>query len=217
MLFGDVIGSRRDAEGSAAWLRTLCMELERAVPVSGRLAGFAFTQGDEIQGLLPESADPFRAILIGSLHEAARPMRWVVSVGAVIPGPGPATQRSGPAFLAAREALATARARRDRLLVVTGEPGADRLFERISPVLGEMLAELTMSQRRLAWLMFVEGLRQADAADRLGVSRATISVAHGRGHLRSIGRLVDALRSVLAAASLAQAEAVAPESGSWHG
>ena len=36
--------------------------------------------------------------------------------------------------------------------------------------------------------MLIEDLRQADVADALGVSRATVSVAHARGHIRSIDR-----------------------------
>jgi DNA-binding CsgD family transcriptional regulator len=203
VLFGDVVESRDDPEASSAWLRTLCRLLEERYSPAERLAGFGFTQGDELQGLLVTSADPFLAVLIGSLHDRARPMRWVVAAGEVAPGTGPATERSGPAFLAAREALLGAKVRRDRLLVKTGEPGADRLLDGLAPILGEMLADLTPRQRRVAWLVLVENLRQAEVADRLGVSRATISVVHARGHIRSIGRLVAALRTIVAAAMLA--------------
>jgi DNA-binding CsgD family transcriptional regulator len=206
VLFGDVVESRDDPEASSAWLRTLCGILEERYSPAERLAGFGFTQGDELQGLLAPSADPFPAVLIGSLHERARPMRWVVAAGEIAPGTGPATERSGPAFLAAREALVAAKVRRDRLLVKTGEPGADRLLDGLAPILGEMLADLTARQRRVAWLVLVENLRQAEVAERLGVSRATISVAHARGHIRSIGRLVAALRAVVAAAMMAMAE-----------
>ena len=209
MLFGDVVGSRRDAEGSAAWLRTLCALLETAYPPTELGAGFGFTQGDELQGLLAPTADPFRAILIGALHEDARPMRWVVTVGPVAPGSGPATERTGEAFVLARETLATAKARRDRLIIRTGEPGADRLLDGLAPVLGEMLSELTASQRRIAWLVLVEELRQAEAADRLGIARATVSVAYGRGHVRSIGRLVEAVRALFAASILALSDEAA--------
>ncbi len=206
VLFGDVVESRDDPEASSAWLRLLCRILEERYAPTDRLAGFGFTQGDELQGLLAPSADPFLAVLMGTLHESAWPMRWVVAAGEVAPGSGPATERSGPAFLAAREALLAAKVRRDRLLVRTGEPGADRLLDGLAPVLGEMVADLTPRQRRVAWLVLVENLRQAEVADRLGVSRATISVAHARGHIRSIGRLVAALRMIVAAAMLALAE-----------
>ena len=209
VLFGDVVESRDDPEASSAWLRTLCRILEDRYSPAERLAGFGFTQGDELQGLLVPSADPFLAVLSGSLHELARPMRWVVAAGEIAPGTGPATERSGQAFLAAREALLAAKARRDRILVRTGEPGADRLLDGLAPILGEMLADLTARQRRVAWLVLVENLRQAEVADRLGVSRATISVAHARGHVRSIGRLVAALRTIVAAAMLALDEEAA--------
>jgi DNA-binding CsgD family transcriptional regulator len=142
-------------------------------------------------------------------------MRWVVAAGEVAPGSGPATERSGPAFLAAREFLLAAKVRRDRLLVKTGEPGADKLLDGLAPVLGEMVADLTPRQRRVAWLVLVENLRQAEVADRLGVSRATISVAHARGHIRSIGRLAAALRMIVAAAMLALDESA--DGGEGHG
>jgi DNA-binding CsgD family transcriptional regulator len=206
VLFGDVIESRREPERSSAWLRSLRTALEREIPTADRLAPFGVTQGDELQGLLAADADPFRAILVGSLEPAAQPMRWVVSAGPIDPGRGPAIERTGPAFLSAREAVAVARARRDLLLVTTGEPGADRLLAELAPVLGEMLADLTDRQRVVARLMLVDDLRQADVADRLGVARATVSVAHARGHIRSIGRLVTALRAIFRAATLALAD-----------
>ena len=60
VVFGDVVDSRHDP-GSSAWLRSLCADLEAAYPRDARLASFAFTQGDEIQGLLAPDADPFLA------------------------------------------------------------------------------------------------------------------------------------------------------------
>lgn len=207
VLFGDVIDSRRAPELASAWLRTLRADLERAIPAAERLAPFGVTQGDEVQGLLVPDADPFRAVLLGSLHDDALPMRWAVSAGRIDPGRGPAIERTGPAFLAARDAVATARSHRDRLVIATGEPGADHLLGEIAPVLGDMLADLTDRQRVVARLMLVDELRQADVAERLGVARATVSVAHARGHIRSIQRVLTAIRSIFGAAMLALAEA----------
>ena len=207
VLFGDVVRSRRDPEGSSRWLRTLCRALEAAYPPEERVASFGFTQGDELQGLLVPIADPFRAVLLGALHEDARPMRWSIALGEVAHGTGPATERAGPAFLRARDGLTEAKLHRDGLVVTTGEPGADRLFGDLGPLLAELLAELTPSQARIARLMLIDGLRQADVADALGVSRATVSVAHARGHIRSIDRLLDALRGIMGAARLALEEA----------
>lgn len=206
VLFGDVVASRRDPEGSSAWLRTLCGALEEAYPPGDRIASFGFTQGDEMQGLLAATADPFRAVLVGALHEQARPMRWSIALGWVVPGTGPATERAGEAFLRARDGLVEAKTHREGLLVSTGEPGADHLLADLAPLLAELLAELTPSQARIARLMLVDDLRQADVADELGVSRATVSVAHARGHIRSIGRLLDALQGIMGAALLALEE-----------
>jgi hypothetical protein len=196
VLFGDVIRSRRDASGSTAWLRTLVAELKIAFPPASRLADFEFTQGDEIQGLLDPSCDPLAAVLRAGLHPDRRPMRWVAVAGEVDAGSGPATQRTGEAFLRARALLDEAGARRDGLLLATGDPATDELLEGLAPLLAELLGDLTPRQRVIGRLLLVDGLRRAEVAERLGVSRATISVAADRAHLRSIGRLADALGSL---------------------
>lgn len=198
VLFGDVIRSRRDATGSTEWLRTLVEELESAYPPFERLADFEFTQGDEIQGLLATSADPLHAIIRSALHQDRKPMRWVAVAGEVDAGRGPATQRTGSAFLRARELLAEAAARRDGLLLSTGDPTTDSLLDDLAPLLAELLGDLTPRQREIGRLLLVEGLRRSEVAERLSVSRATISVAADRAHLRSIGRLAGALGRLFA-------------------
>ena len=200
VLFGDVIRSRRDAPSATTWLRILTADLAAAYPPSERLARFEFTQGDELQGLLAPDADPLRAVLRAALHPDRVEMRWVIVRGAVDAGRGPATQRSGPAFIAARERLVAAAARRERLAVVSGDPATDELLDGITPLLGDLLAELTARQRQIAWLILVEGLRRAEAAERLGVSRATISVAADRAHLRSLADMAGVVRVLLARA-----------------
>jgi hypothetical protein len=202
VLFGDVIRSRRDATAATAWLRLLSADLVRAYPAEALLAPFEFTQGDELQGLLDATADPLLAILRASLHPEAVAMRWVVVAGEVDPGRGPATQRSGPAFIAARERLAVAGARHERLVVVSGDPPTDELLDGLAPTLGDLLADLTERQREIAWLILVDGLRRSEAAERLQVSRATISVAADRAHLRPIGELVRVVRTLLARATM---------------
>lgn len=199
VVLADVAHSR-DAPGVAtAWLRGLAGDLNRSIPRPERLAEFAFTQGDELQGLLRVDGDPLRAVLIGSLAPDALPMRWVVVAGRVASGRGPATQRSGEAFYAAR-ALISGRGprtrRRDGLQMRTGSAAHDPLLEDLAPLLAELLAELTPRQRELARLALLEGLRQADAADRLGVSRAAMSVGWGRARVRALERLTRALRTI---------------------
>jgi DNA-binding CsgD family transcriptional regulator len=196
VLFGDVATSRRAATRSSRWLRTLAAELDRRY-ADVRLARFGFTQGDELQGVLDAAADPFPAILTAALHPDGLPMRWAVSVGQVDRGPGPATQRTGAAFLAARDAIVRAKSRREGLVVVTGDPGTDTLLAAVAPLFAILLEELTDRQREIARLMLVEGMRQADVAERLRIARPTVSVAVERARLREIARLGHALATLL--------------------
>jgi DNA-binding CsgD family transcriptional regulator len=198
VLFGDVIRSRRNASGSTTWLRTLTAELEAAMPPESVVAPFEFTQGDELQGLLASDADPLDAVLRASFNPDRSPMRWVIVGGEVDPGTGPATQRTGPAYLRARERLAEAGARRDNLLMSSGDPATDALLDRIAPVLAEMLDDLTRRQMVIGRLLVIERLRPSEAADRLHISRATVSVVADRAHIRSITRLASALRELFA-------------------
>jgi DNA-binding CsgD family transcriptional regulator len=186
VIFGDVVRSRRDATGATAWLRALAAELGEALPPSDRLADFEFTQGDELQGLLKPGV-----------------------AGEIDPGRGPATQRTGPAFLWARQRLVEASARRQGLVVQSGDPQTDELLDDIAPLLAELLGDLTKRQRVVARLLLVEELRRSEAAARLDVSRATVSVAADRAHVRSIGRLAAAIGRLFADGAARAAEAAA--------
>jgi len=200
VLFGDVVDSRDQPQAATAWLERLCLDLDASYQAS-MLAPFEFTQGDEIQGLLAHAADPFRAVLDATLRphrgvKAVPGMRWVVAAGAVDVGHGPATRRTGHAFLAARKLLEQARDDRDGLLCRSGDPEADELLAGTAPVLAAIIEGMTDRQREIAHLSLVEGLRQADIAERLDVARPTISIASARGDVRNLGRLADAVRSV---------------------
>jgi DNA-directed RNA polymerase specialized sigma24 family protein len=128
-------------------------------------------------------------------------MRWAVAAGPIEPGSGPATEWSGDAFLEARRIIDEARRRRDGLLVLTGDPAADRLLDDLAPLLAEMIDGLSRRQRVVARLMLVDDLRQAEVAERLGISRASVSVTAARGHVRSLGRLVRAIRTLFSEAT----------------
>lgn len=201
VLIGDVVDSRLDLAGASDWSRTLSAELTamaEPVPAGGddQLAAFDFTQGDEIQGLLGPSADPFRYVLRGVLHEAAPRMRWVVVAGPVEAGAGSATRRTGQAFVSARALVAEAKQRHDALLVHSGDAAADALLDDLAPVLAAHLEAMTPRQRTIARLMLLGGCRQAEVAERLGVSRATVSVAYARGRVRDAGRLLSVTRRI---------------------
>jgi hypothetical protein len=208
VVFADVIQSRAGAAASTAWLERLCATLDDLYGPN-RLAPFDFTQGDELQGLLDVRADPFAAVLLGTLqrHSDTPPiprMRWVVAAGEIDPGRGPATRRTGAAFIAARAMLDEAKRQRDGLLVRTGEGSADALLDGTAPVLAAMIDGMTDRQREVARLALVDGLRQSEIADRLGVARATVSVSFGRGEVRNVARLMGAVRTIWAQGMAAQ-------------
>ncbi len=197
VIFGDVVASRADPIRSSDWLRQLAAELNAAYG-DGRLADFGFTQGDELQGLLSIDVDPLEAVLRAALGPDAPTMRWAVVAGDVDAGRGPATERTGAAFVAAREALSQAKTSRDDLAIVSGDPERDPLLADLGPVLAALLADLTERQREVARLILVDGLRQSEVAAQLGISRPTVSVAAGRARIREIERLGSAIRVLFA-------------------
>jgi hypothetical protein len=196
VVFGDVVDSRRGAARSTEFLRALRDELERAYPSDQRLARFAFTQGDELQLLLAPGSDPFVGALRAGLREDSLPMRWAMVAGRVDAGSGPTIERTGEAFLAARDRIERAKVRRERLIAHTGDPGCDALLADLAPALPALLGDLTDRQRALARLVLVDGLRRADVAERLAVSRATVSVMAERAHVRELGGLMAGLATV---------------------
>jgi predicted DNA-binding protein (UPF0251 family) len=67
----------------------------------------------------------------------------------------------------------------------------------------------------VARLALLDGLRQSEVAERLGVRRATISVSFGRARIQSLAGLVAAIRRVYGSEdsnrnSIRATEAVAP-------
>ncbi len=196
VIFGDVIRSRRDPAGSSRWLRSLCDELQAAA-ADDALARFGFTQGDELQGLLRVEADPLAPVLRATLDSGPRRMRWSVALGPIDPGRGPATERTGAAFLTARAGLDENRRQRTSLRIVTGQPSVDVLLDDLGPVLGRAISDLSPAQRRVARLILVDGLRRSEVAERLGVSRATVSVTADRAGVPSLERLARAVRTLI--------------------
>lgn len=195
VVLGDVVGSRRDGAGATSWLRDLVVELTQTYG-DVLLADFAFTQGNELHGLLAPDADPLPAVLRAALSAERRKVRWVVVRGPIDPGEGPAIERTGEAFAAARRTVEAARLARDRLVVETGNVGPDALLNDMAPALIDLLDGLTPTQREVARLALIDGLRQSEIADRLGKRRATVSVSFARSKVVPLARLVAAMRRV---------------------
>jgi len=208
-VFGDVVDSRRGATRSTSFLRALRDELEEAYPPDQRPAAVGLTQGDELQLLLAPGADPFAAVVRAGVHPDSLPMRWAAVAGPIDEGTGPATERTGPAFLQARALIAATKGRRQALAARTGDPATDELLADVAPLLPVLLADLTGRQREAARLLLIEGLRRADVAARLRVSRATVSVLADRAHVRELGGLARGLARAFATGEARAAEAAA--------
>jgi len=199
-IVGDVIGSRTRATESTAWLERLRSHLEASHPE--RLAPFEFTQGDEIQGLLPIGADPLAPVLDAMLRPHGPPagvprMRWAIAAGSIDPGAGPATKRTGPAFLVARRLITGAHHDGDGLRCATGDEAADGLLAEVAPVLASLVGRMTDRQREVLHLQVIEGLRQEAIADRLRVTQPAISGILARAGARDVARLTAAVRTLL--------------------
>lgn len=199
-VMGDVMGSRQHAAAATAWLERLRSHLEHAYPE--RLAPFEFTQGDEIQGLLPIDADPLFLVLDAMLRPHDPPdgvprMRWVVAAGPIDPGEGPATRRTGVAFLIARRLISGAHRDGDGLRCATGHPAGDAMLADVAPVLASLIDRMTDRQRQVLHLQVIGGLRQEAIADRLGVSQPAVSGLVARAGARDVARLTSAVRTLL--------------------
>jgi DNA-binding CsgD family transcriptional regulator len=198
VLLADVVSSRHDATAASRWLAWLCAGLDEHYG-DQRLAPFDYTAGDELQGLLRPDADPLDAVLEARLRPRAGPggvpdTRWVVALGPVDPGDGPATKRTGEAFVLARELAARAREEGDGLRCRTATDPWDALLDGTAPVLSSMIDGLTDRQRELAHLSIVDRLSQAAIAERLGVARPTVSIGLRRARERDLGRLSGTVR-----------------------
>jgi DNA-directed RNA polymerase specialized sigma24 family protein len=80
----------------------------------------------------------------------------------------------------------------------SGDAPTDATLDDLAPLLAELLSDLTERQREIGRLILVDGVRRSEAAERLDVRRATISVAAERAHLRSIERLARRLTAIFA-------------------
>jgi DNA-directed RNA polymerase specialized sigma24 family protein len=204
-VIGDAIGSKRDSAGTADWLRALATDLNAALG-EWRRAEFAFTRGDEIRGLLRPDADPMLVVLHTALADSIRPIRWGIAWGEMDAAPADATAAdlAGPAVTLAEAATAEAKHRHERLVLRTGDAEADALLDGMSPALMGMLDELTQTQRHVARLAIIDGLRQSEVAERLKVRRATISVSFARSRVSSLEALAGAIGTVCAGAAAAK-------------
>ena len=190
MIFGDVVRSRRDATGCDG----LAADAgggprRRRIPPADRLRRSSSPRATSSRACWRRAIDPTRGDPAGGAPSRA-PADALGRRG------GRRRPRQRPGHAAERRGVHRARASgwpRQRpagtARVVSGDPADRRAARRRSRrSSAELLDDLTDRQRVIARLILVEGLRRSEAAERLGVSRATVSVAADRAHVRSIGR-----------------------------
>ncbi len=200
MLLGEVTGARRDGSESEGWLGSLALELDEAYGPE-KLGHFELSDSGVLTGRLAPTADPLLAVLHGSLGSGARPMRWIC-----VPSHPRSLDGAVGDGAAGFEVLKVARAAHETVVLRTGRADADRLLADMTPALAGMLGDLTVRQRAVARMALLEGMRQSEVAERLGVSRATISVSFARARIQSLAALVSAIRRVFSSADSAAAE-----------
>lgn len=187
----DVVSSRRRPDRAAGFLVRLPAILDAAAG-TGIIQPFAVVRGDEVEGILSAGADPFRPIVAAALEPGGLELRWAVVAG---------DSTTAPARAAALIPLLKARG--EGLVVVSGDAPSDALLADLVPLLGALVGDMTARQRDIARRIVVEGRRQAMVAAELGVSRATVSVAVGRGRLRELERAMRGLHGLLVAGAQA--------------
>lgn len=152
------------------------LELLAEVPMD---RPFERSVGDEVQGITHDAGAAVEAALI-----ALRSGHWSVGigVGAVdLPLPASTREASGPAFVAAREAVDRAKKTGDRPpLAVAGAPGAADA-EAVLVLIGRLIRDRTPEQWRI--LEHVEpGIwgAQSAAARKLGISPQSVGKTTAR-------------------------------------
>lgn len=162
-----------DQRGSRASADLVDALLERlGEPAYAVVRPFERTAGDEVQGVLDESATVV-ALVLGLVRDG----RWSAGVGVgAVRDPLPASTRAGqgPAFTLARDAVTRAKIRPTGLAVSGEAPAA---AARAQSAL-DLLAATVARRSPRGWDavdLAAEGLSQGEIAERLGVSKQAVS------------------------------------------
>ena len=173
--------------GSAGRVGTASARRPRAVTGEG----VRRRTGDGVPGRLAASSrdgrDALDRVMTSRLNCPGTALRWGIGAGG---DDASATTRAALALRSARECGT-------ELGFATGDPWRDALLVDLALALAALLDDLTPRQAEIASLVLLHGARQAEVAEALGVSRATVSVAVARGRLRAIAGARRAIEAVL--------------------
>ncbi len=153
-------------------------EGDRVPDVLARLARVAVlrpferTVGDEVQAVVDDAATALDAALV-----LVRDGHWSVGLGAgAVREPLPASTRegAGPAFELARDAVQRAKSATPRVAVSGADAGAAGQAEAVLRLLADLVARRTPQGWEVVDLLG-SGANQAEAAQRLGITRQAVS------------------------------------------
>jgi hypothetical protein len=151
------------------------LEEARTLAPRGPLLPFERTAGDEVQALFAD-ADA----VVDAVVQLLRQEQWWVGVGiGPVDGQPPSSARAGrgAAYLAAREAVESAKTTPAGICVIAGRPPAQpsaRRAEAAAWLLASLLGRRTPEGWEVAELMD-RGARQVDVAAKLGISPQAVS------------------------------------------
>ena len=192
MLTVDQVGSRADADRVTGVLDDGASWRDRGV-----VLGPDRTAGDEFQLVLTDAGPALAAAL-----RLTREGRWSVGMGVGpvrLPLPATTREATGDAFSAAREAVDAAK--RTPLRMVVATVAARRSAADVTALV-HLLLEVRARRSPEGWAvadLLAEGLSQAEAAERQGVTPQAISQRARAAGLRAEDAALPALERVLAA------------------
>lgn len=200
VLIGDVVGSRTHPDRRALQDRVswVLEEVASKVPEVQRLA---VTVGDEFQGVFPDLASAVRAALLIRLSLLPEvDTRYGLGSGPfmVFDDSRQPISQDGPAWWAAREAITTAKQRSDRprsrsirVWYLAATPDGASAGPGVGPVnaylscCDELIGRMSPRELRLTRGV-VEGVEQAELAEREGVVPSAVSQALSRSGAHTV-------------------------------
>ncbi|WP_347978739.1 DNA-binding protein [Microbacterium sp. ProA8] len=186
-----ITSDQRDSRTSADLVPAALSAVATHAPRGAALAPER-TAGDEVQVAVTDAA-----AVLAILLDLTRAGRWSVGVGVgdvETPLPDSVRAARGEAFLNARDAVDRAKKATTRVAITAPEGGAD------AEALVRLLIELRDRRTAEGWEVYdllAEGITQREAAARLGISEAAVSLRVRSAGLRTEEASVPALIRVL--------------------
>ncbi len=204
MVYVLTVDQRASRSSAADLVPRVLVALNRRTRDAGLLRRFERTAGDEVQGVLatPDAVVTSIAVLL-------REARWSIGLGiGAVDHPLPRTTRagSGPAFVAAREAVTRAKSGPHHVAAVGADPYRAEQVETVLWLWAALLSRRSPRGWEVSDLL-AEGLSHQEAADRLGITQSAVSQRARVAGVTEEGRARRLAEQLLAEADAAGSEA----------